>query len=608
MLPERLKSVRIWRSIDIGWRVLTLSSVCVSAEEEKGFTSSRSNSSSHFDSPPLVRPEKKSKGAIGNALVSMKKTLSTNKARWTGHHLSAYLDSLGHKHAFITVHIEGYICSTLTKPRALLLLLGSGGISLWILFRKKEEKQQSSQKRSDDNSNLPEEPNNFSLSPTSLLRKRQGTIAPCPNCQRGTCRLRKHQYMNQQAGVHYSNVSSNCNSPIFKRGTESRLPPTSSPDSADDENSDSEDFIYLQLNSNFNHPRRRRSGSWLSNNGSFIADRSEGEGMSDPSLNGSNMYYPSVKLFTATKRSPGDGRDHLCGATYGPSSLSSGDACDCSDATGSMVELIKGAREVRKLIREASFDSLTSDLSFQSESRVVPSISVNHCKQQENENDEGTEEDQVPHSLRINQSLNKNFYSMIALSSLDFDPTSSSGVNSLEWESPTQGWHDVRESKYKMSIPPESDQELEWDAEISETHPVHDDEFVSSSFCSGLELDMEAELFRAPSACSSRRSSFGSISVKSIGKRLPPSGRSSVERELSEPPANNLIDDIKFHLSPLYEVKEPLSSTKCSSISNTPLLNKPSINVSKKLVPSDSLYISLRGSPPDNIEIMNNNS
>uniref|UniRef100_A0A0K2U6P9 Uncharacterized protein n=1 Tax=Lepeophtheirus salmonis TaxID=72036 RepID=A0A0K2U6P9_LEPSM len=544
--------------------------------------------------------------------------------------------------------IEGYICSTLTKPRALLLLLGSGGISLWILFRKKEEKQQSSQKRSDDNSNLPgkhvswlrwlfsegekdffllkEEPNNFSLSPTSLLRKRQGTIAPCPNCQRGTCRLRKHQYMNQQAGVHYSNVSSNCNSPILKRGTESRLPPTSSPDSADDENSDSEDFIYLQLNSNFNHPRRRRSGSWLSNNGSFIADRSEGEGMSDPSLNGSNMYYPSVKLFTATKRSPGDGRDHLCGATYGPSSLSSGDACDCSEcitygryereesvdsiisATGSMVELIKGAREVRKLIREASFDSLTSDLSFQSESRVVPSISVNHCKQQENENDEGTEEDQVPHSLRINQSLNKNFYSMIALSSLDFDPTSSSGVNSLEWESPTQGWHDVRESKYKMSIPPESDQELEWDAEISETHPVHDDEFVSSSFCSGLELDMEAELFRAPSACSSRRSSFGSISVKSIGKRLPPSGRSSVERELSEPPANNLIDDIKFHLSPLYEVKEPLSSTKCSSISNTPLLNKPSINVSKKLVPSDSLYISLRGSPPDNIEIMNNNS
>ena len=32
--------------------------------------------------------------------------------------------------------------------------------------------------------------------------------------------------------------------------------------------------------------------------------------------------------------------------------------------TGSMVDLVKGAREVRRLIREASFDSLASEFSL----------------------------------------------------------------------------------------------------------------------------------------------------------------------------------------------------------------------------------------------------
>ena len=32
--------------------------------------------------------------------------------------------------------------------------------------------------------------------------------------------------------------------------------------------------------------------------------------------------------------------------------------------TGSMVDLVKGAREVRRLIREASFDSLASEFSI----------------------------------------------------------------------------------------------------------------------------------------------------------------------------------------------------------------------------------------------------
>ena len=39
--------------------------------------------------------------------------------------------------------------------------------------------------------------------------------------------------------------------------------------------------------------------------------------------------------------------------------------------TGSMVDLVKGAREVRRLIREASFDSLTSEFSLDFQVRGV---------------------------------------------------------------------------------------------------------------------------------------------------------------------------------------------------------------------------------------------
>ena len=39
--------------------------------------------------------------------------------------------------------------------------------------------------------------------------------------------------------------------------------------------------------------------------------------------------------------------------------------------TGSMVDLVKGAREVRRLIREASFDSLASEFSLDFQVRWV---------------------------------------------------------------------------------------------------------------------------------------------------------------------------------------------------------------------------------------------
>eukprot|EP00096_Caligus_rogercresseyi_P009224 TRINITY_DN3099_c0_g1_i1.p1 TRINITY_DN3099_c0_g1~~TRINITY_DN3099_c0_g1_i1.p1 ORF type:complete len:551 (+),score=160.14 TRINITY_DN3099_c0_g1_i1:214-1866(+) len=493
--------------------------------------------------------------------------------------------------------VEGYICSSLSRQRALFLLLGSGGLSLWILYRKSEGKEEiqgdgSSSQGAKKVSWLrwlfsEGEKDFFLLSKeeeASLLRRK--SIAPCPNCQRGICRIRRHQAFAFNSPIHY------------RRGGDpaSRfLPPTSTPDSADDENSDHEDIIYLQFGHSQSH--RKRQDSWL-NSGSFISssNRSEGEGMSDPSslLNSnSQIYYPTAKLYSASKRSPGDGQDHYCGG--GPSSLSSGgEPCDCGEclslassryereesvdsiisATGSMVELIKGAREVRKLIREASFDSLASDLSFNNNNN---SVAGSHSSSVEPVKDE---DGAVPPCLRINQSLNKNFYSMIALSSLDFEPTSSSasGVNSLEWESPSHGWHDVRESKYKLSLPPESDQELEWDAEMP---PLRDEGRDITTCCFGaLELDMETELLR--SASSSRRSS-----ISRMGKRLPPSGRSSADRELSEPP---LVCN-ESQLSPVHEAKEPRENN----------------NHLKYQVPS--LIISLsRDAPPDNIEIMNNNN
>ena len=46
--------------------------------------------------------------------------------------------------------------------------------------------------------------------------------------------------------------------------------------------------------------------------------------------------------------------------------------------TGSMVDLVKGAREVRRLIREASFDSLASEFSldFQVFFTSLPHVSI----------------------------------------------------------------------------------------------------------------------------------------------------------------------------------------------------------------------------------------
>lgn len=62
-------------------------------------------------------------------------------------------------------------------------------------------------------------------------------LAPCPNCIRGTCRIKRHRDLNMSSSSTTS-CSSLANSPMHSKPF--LLPPTSTPESADDELSESE--------------------------------------------------------------------------------------------------------------------------------------------------------------------------------------------------------------------------------------------------------------------------------------------------------------------------------------------------------------------------------
>ena len=291
-----------------------------------------------------------------------------------------------------------------------------------------------------------------------------------------------------------------------------------------------------------------------------VGDRSEGEGMSDHHQS-SSLEYQKVKLFNA-KRLPGDGRERW---SISPvrnncncSNLSSTWCQDCqqlqdredsvSSVTGSMLDLVQEAREVRRLIRDASFDSLSSDWNisqYDLSPAPVPTMSTSNSAYALG----GADDDDV--LISDHHRPSKDFYLMTAMS-MDFgDPPSS-----LEWESPTEGWHDLKESKYKMSIRGCVDSEFdddgaewEWDSEgfsLQQQSESDDIVVLENRDWFEPELDLETEL---KSFNSSRRQSIESNT--SSRSRQPPSGRSSVDRESScepvssSPQVKNVVVDLK---------------------------------------------------------------
>ncbi len=183
--------------------------------------------------------------------------------------------------------------------------------------------------------------------------------------------------------------------------------------------------------------------------------------------------------------------------------------------TGSMADLVRGAREVRKLIREASFDSLTSDFSMELKIRedlgastelnldnlhsellqlhsdcsaINERVDVNTLDMPKNtmtssKSDFSVNSSAALHSgppsssgklnvakegstpdLRALQRPKRHFWKINDIaeseeSSLLSSPLTSgsynnrnNGVESLEWESPNHGWHDLRKTKYKLAL------------------------------------------------------------------------------------------------------------------------------------------------------------
>ena len=286
-------------------------------------------------------------------------------------------------------------------------------------------------------------------------------VAPCPNCMRGTCRIRKHKqlrkYLEQQQNqnlslapkelnLHCRNASgssgtsnsSTGNSPLLPKPANSNgfFPPTSTttPYNADDENSDPESegfgvdekyFPYINQTSPMISLTEFKSQLFLPNRD----ERLRGDGETSTKVNNTQSARKKTKGASNSKSShhqhqdantkshspkqlnnptvsklrsrvPPEGRERLSQTQpYVPSSanirgkpnLSCGNI-GCQDSfcssqsigmrnsssyreesvdslvgvSGSMVDLVKGAREVRRMIRETSMDSICSDFSLSS--------------------------------------------------------------------------------------------------------------------------------------------------------------------------------------------------------------------------------------------------
>ncbi|TRY68301.1 hypothetical protein TCAL_03016 [Tigriopus californicus] len=457
-------------------------------------------------------------------------------------------------------------------------------------------------------------------------------LAPCPNCLKGVCRIKKHRQIHQYLKEKPSSTSSSSynNSPIRPNNSDGSpdgilpsrvLPPTSTPESADDELSEDECakiFSQRYYGANF-------------------------ERYQETPLRRTNYYFgrgpPSARLFDASRnRLPPDGRERW---SLSPVTLPMEEFSDeCSSVyfrplerdetiesiksvSGSMVDLVKGAREIRRMIREASVDSLATDLSLEINDHIGTSMEFNmdqlqcdidelrdNCSAIHQRFDsipfemplmassrsehgissidsslqetEGIREERVERStpdLRLLQRPRRKLWRLTQVNQSESDSpfqsgnvSSSIGVptdpESLEWESPNRGWHDLRQAKYKIALSSHSASECggdddfgslvdpwEWDCEDFSPEDFDQTDVIMDRFSmlnhqnwlpestDTLELDLEAELSSQSgftsshgsaqsqnntSCTNSRRGSLDRISFYNRS-RQPPSGRSSVD-------------------------------------------------------------------------------
>ena len=571
-------------------------------------------------------------------------------------------------------------------------------------------------------------------------------VAPCPNCIRGTCKIRKHKQLRkyleyqkqhnlnfetfvppEQTACFRNNSessgtsnSSTGNSPLINKCVDSYgFAPTSSttPYNADDENSEPESemsgvdahyFPYInqtcpvvsltEFKSQLLRPnpeeRLRGDGETRSNINTSQGTRKKTKNISSSKTNSSTQQDANIKLNKQSQNSkvsrsrvrvPPEGKERLsqtlplsssssnnmetpknlsCGNircqdsfcssqknnTWNTSRCNREDSVDSlAGVSGSMVDLVKGAREVRRMIRETSMDSICSDFSLSSYNvgsknmnheeldylqqidaerflselssirtscdelrdslntyspnrsnmltgsksdygiRSLPNEAHYHESESTNANTNNTGEGNSSPDLRnlarrLRQKPSAREKKLWRLSAPISDVDSPQHLNSsrnltaeedssLEWESPSHGWHDLRHVKYKVALHQSRSQSLaasdcednfdnydawEWDSEgfgdelgndsLSHYNALNGVNFELSREHDNwlpdkmLELDLESELGKVSfngSINNSRRNSYCSTisnsdleGTDSIYRqiRLPPSGRSSVAK------------------------------------------------------------------------------
>ena len=351
-----------------------------------------------------------------------------------------------------------------------------------------------------------------------FLEKNVQITNPCPRCVKGTCRLKKHQiYQNSSSG----SSSTYSGSPKNQTNTQK----TSTPEIEEDR---SICRVNLSL-PGFFHPGRdeRKDGDG--------SDESDPSNLADELAKFSgtpvgylkDQYRPTYRLMHGAYRGAPDGKERLSISPVTLSRCQSPGSTDknalerlgredsleseneipsitTGDVSGSMLDLVQNAREVRRLIRETSFDSTASDLdldfslnenlggstaeglnslyglnkimfncenleqdiSFLPEPKLVSSKSsmsgLSQYAGMEDEEDEGNlqREGSVP-DLRVLQKTlrtNKGVWKLTDFSGLSerdgiFGSRQASIVSdsgSFEWDSPIHGWHGMKSHRVPL--------------------------------------------------------------------------------------------------------------------------------------------------------------
>lgn len=402
---------------------------------------------------------------------------------------------------------------------------------------------------------------------------------PCPKCEKGTCRLKKHQTQN----IFSSSSSCYSGSPKIHTKTPDLL-----------QHSYDDQILQRTVASSRLTYRYYRPGFDL---------RMRGDGSDEVIDNVSSKLTSGI--FSPTCGDP-NCTDSQCFNLVGLARDTSIDSVvdqSCS-VSGSMLDLVQNAKDVRKLIREVSFDSESSDLELDLPYNLGVSTAegmdqlcdglnllVNNCDCIEGEmaslpvesklmssqssmsglselGDEGhikqegllKRESSIPdfRTLQKKARSNKRLWKLTGFSDADGSMDLSEHENaSLEWDSPTYGWENMKLDKsdvYYEGSRTDSENEIvsvvglgvdpwEWDNDCLNESLDADVIGMNSQHAwlpgSLKELDLTLNQDNTLSICASSQTSRSSSRQSSTEKdmrlfgRLPISGRSSLRESFT---------------------------------------------------------------------------